>query len=35
MRWVGNVACMGDKINADRIFVRKPARKRLPGISRG
>jgi hypothetical protein len=35
MRWVGSIACMGNKINADSVFMRKPAGKRLPDVSSG
>jgi hypothetical protein len=31
MRWVWNVACMGEKMNAYRILVGKPEGKRLLG----
>ena len=31
MRWAGYVACMGDRIGACRVFVRKPVGKRPLG----
>jgi hypothetical protein len=34
MRWAGHVACMGEKINAYRILVGKPERRRPLGKPR-
>jgi len=34
MRWAGYVACMGDRIGACRVFVRKPVGKRPLGRPR-
>jgi hypothetical protein len=34
MRWAGNAACMGEKMNANRILVGKPEGKRLLGRPR-
>ena len=34
MRWVGHVACMGEKKHAEGVLVEKPERKRPSGIHR-